>query len=192
MNCKSIINAVAVAVVAAVFCIGCVVEPYNYTSTVRTVTIGGKVWMAENLNRATASSKCYGNDTSNCAKYGRLYNWADAKSACPSGFHLPSNDEWAALVDYAGGVSTAGTKLKATSGWYNNGNGTDDYGWSALPGGRGNSGGDFDSGVFSGYWWSATEGDGDTRCKFMNYNDEYVYWNGDFKTYFCSVRCVQN
>jgi len=80
------------------------------------------------------------------------------RGICPAGWHIPSDAEWTALTDYVG--STAGTKLKAASGWdeYETyGNGTDDHGFSALPGGNGRSGGGFiDVGTY-GYWWSATE-----------------------------------
>ena len=196
MNCKSILNVVAVAVVAvvaAVFCIGCVVEPDNYTYTGRTVTIGGSTWMAENLNRATANSKCYDNDASNCAKYGRLYTWAAAKSACPAGWHLPSDAEWTELTDAVGGALTAGTKLKATSGWNDDGNGTDQYGFSALPGGYGSSGGNFYDAGYRGYWWSATEvGAYYARVRLMLYNYEGVSGDINNLTYLFSVRCVQN
>ena len=139
---KSILKVVgvvaSVAVVAAVMFMGCDgdkgVDPNdpNYTYTGKTVIIGGKVWMAENLNRATANSKCYGNDASNCAKWGRLYTWAGAENACPAGWHLPSDAEWTVLTDYLGDIgdaSTVGKRLKSTTGWLGaHGNGTDDYG----------------------------------------------------------------
>jgi uncharacterized protein (TIGR02145 family) len=100
---------------------------------------------------------------SNCDIYGRLYRWATAmaissvynkvdynstakhKGVCPSGWHIPSDDEWTTLKDYVGGNS--GTKLKATSGWTYKGNGRDTYGFSALPG----------EGSDGGYWWSASD-----------------------------------
>jgi uncharacterized protein (TIGR02145 family) len=97
------------------------------------VTLGGKKWMKKNLNVERADSWCYDNDASNCAKYGRLYTWEAAMTACPSGWHLPSSAEWDALVNAVG--SPAGTKRKAKSGWNYDGNGTDTYGFSALPGG---------------------------------------------------------
>ena len=168
----------------------------NYTYTGRTVTIGGQTWMAENLNRATANSKCYNNDASNCAKYGRLYTWNDALSACPAGWHLPSDGEWTALTDAVGGASTAGRKLKSVDGWeyYSDATkGTDDYGFSALPGGNGSSDGSFSNAGLNGYWWSATEvGASSARYRYMNYNIAYVDWSYSGKTLLCSVRCVMD
>ena len=123
------------------------------------VTIGSQVWAKKNLNCDVEGSKCYDDDLANCAEYGRLYDWETALTVCPSGWHLPSDAEWTTLTDYVG--SDAGTKLKATSGWATDhgidGNGTDAYGFSALPGGYGNSGGSFYVSTIVGYWWSATE-----------------------------------
>jgi uncharacterized protein (TIGR02145 family) len=168
----------------------------SYTYSGGTVEIGGKTWMAENLNRAMANSKCYDNDTANCEKYGRLYTWDAAKSACPSGWHLPSDDEWTTLTDYVG--SNAGTKLKSSIGWTSYSNvpaGTDDYGFSAFPGGRGLSGGNsFAYAGKYGDWWSATEGAYNSALtRGMRYDDEIVhsYWNSS-KDFLLSVRCVQD
>jgi uncharacterized protein (TIGR02145 family) len=162
------------------------------------VTIDRQTFMAENLNYQTGNSKCYGNDASNCAKYGRLYNWSMAKKACPAGWHLPSDAEWTTLTDYVGGSSTAGTKLKATSGWYNSngvpmGNGTDDYEFSTLPGGYGGAYGNFDNVGSNGYWWSATERGADNAWYRSMYDDrEYVYRDDRNKLGLFSVRCVQD
>jgi len=113
--------------------------------------------MAENLNYEADGSKCYENKTENCDKYDRLYNWETAMKACPKSWHLPSDAEWTKLTDFVGSSSTAGTKLKATSGWNSNGNGTDEFGFAALPGGDGYSGGSFYGVGNYGFWWSASE-----------------------------------
>jgi hypothetical protein len=101
------------------------------------VTLGGLKWMTKNLNVETEDSWCYEDSAANCEKYGRLYTWEAAKSACQSvGKRLPSREEWEALETAVGGRNTAAKKLKARNGWDNDGNGTDDFGFSALPGGR--------------------------------------------------------
>ena len=154
------------------------------------VKIGRQVWFAENLNYEAEGSKCYGDDAGNCEKYGRLYNWATALKACPAGFHLPSDDEWTALTDAVGGKYIVGARLKSTEGWNNNGNGTDDYGWSALPGG-GNSDGNFLSAGYSGYWWSATEYYATSAWRrSMGYDYEIVGRRNYVKSLLFSVRCV--
>ena len=102
----------------------------------KTVKIGSQIWMAENLNYRTRDSYCYEDKISNCDKYGRLYTWDAAITACPSGWHLPTHAEWETLVTAVGGESGAGTKLKSTSGWLKDGNGSDSFGFSALPAGE--------------------------------------------------------
>ena len=153
----------------------------------KTTKIGEQTWMAENLNCDVGGvSKCYADDPACCAKYGRLYDWSTAITACPSGWHLPSSDEWNALVTAVGGYDMAGTKLKATSGWFNDGNGTDEYGFSALPEAGSSTG---------GRWWSATEfevGSDDASIRLILYS--YSYVNGGYynKSTLFSVRCVQD
>jgi uncharacterized protein (TIGR02145 family) len=159
----------------------------------RKVTIGKQTWMAENLNYAASDSKCYGNNSSNCEKYGRLYNWPTAMSACPAGWHLPSDAEWKTLEYSVGGSKTAGKKLKSKTGWYNNGNGTDDVGFSALHGGYGSSGGSFSNAGLSGGWWSTTEYDAyHTLFRGMYYYYENVSRHYSSKARLYSVRCVQD
>ena len=157
-----------------------------------TVKIGAQTWMAENLNYNAGGSKCYGNDESNCKTYGRLYDWNTALKACPSGWHLPDGDEWQKLVDIAGG-ETAGAILKSSSGWNNDGNGTDEFGFSALPGGGGYSDGSFGNVGNFGYWWSATEHGADNAYyRYMGYDKSDVYRSYDDKSNLYSVRCLQD
>ncbi|MCQ2124632.1 MAG: hypothetical protein MJZ25_10650 [Fibrobacter sp.] len=92
----------------------------------------GKTWMAENLNYGTKDSWCYDNDPANCKKYGRLYTWGAAKKACPAGWRLPSKEDLESLLS---AVGTSGDErslnLRARS-WEN---GSDKFGFSALPAG---------------------------------------------------------
>jgi uncharacterized protein (TIGR02145 family) len=165
----------------------------------KTVKLDNKTWMAENLNFNADGSKCYYNSESNCQKYGRLYNLSTAKAACPSGWHLPSDAEWQELVDFAGGREIAGNILKASSGWNDDyegksGNGVDVFGFSALPGGFGNSNGGFGDVGISGGWCSSTEYD-TTIAYFRNMdrNSTKVHrYPVDKALLLRSVRCVQD
>jgi uncharacterized protein (TIGR02145 family) len=125
-----------------------------------------------------ASSACnsYSPDIDACdeaaslAEYGRLYNWYavdDARGLCPSGWHVPTDGEWTDLEDYItaqGFDGTEGTALKSTYGWteqFGGSNGTDDFGFSALPGGgRNASYGFFYGAGANGYWWSSSPSGG--------------------------------
>ncbi|MCL2220174.1 MAG: hypothetical protein FWC23_08770 [Chitinispirillia bacterium] len=178
----------------------------------RVVKIGTQAWMAENLNFVTDSSVCYKNDVSNCQKYGRLYNWNDAMKACPVPWRVPSDEDWDSLALAVGGQRAeyiyggydwkfAGKKLKSTTGWkdreddYGNlvsGNGTDEFGFSALPGGYGYSG---VSGYASyvGVWWSTTEDGADFAWyRHMGYDIDYMYRDYNIKTRLRSLRCVRD
>jgi len=171
----------------------------------RAVKIGGKTWMAQNLNYKKGKSWCYDDDESNCEDgYGRLYDWNTAKTACPSGWHLPSHEEWGTLAVAAGGSGTngdngtAGNKLKSTSGWddRNNGssgNGTDDFGFSALPGGYRFADGGFSHDGEEGNWWTASErGSGRAYVWNMRYDGSSVGKVDVVKDYGFSVRCVKD
>jgi uncharacterized protein (TIGR02145 family) len=167
--------------------------------TYKTVKISEQVWMTENLNYEAAGSICYDEKTENCQKYGRLYDWNTAKTACPSGWHLPSNKEWQTIVDLAGGKEIAGKALKASSGWKNsengdkNGNGTDKFGFSALPGGHGNSDGSFNNVGSFGYWWSAIEYNSENAYDgSLSYSYEGVYYSYTSKSGLRSIRCIKD
>ena len=157
------------------------------------VKIGNQTWMAENLNYDASGSKCYDNQPANCEEYGRLYNWATAKNACPSGWHLPSKVEYETLDKYVGDQNVAGKKLKAKSGWTKNGNGTDDYGFSALPGGVGYPGGSFDFIGLNGLWWGATELNASfAYYRYMYYDISDMVRYSFSKSCLFSVRCLQD
>jgi len=177
-----------------------------------TVVIGTQTWMAENLNYAVDSSWCYNNSADSCVKYGRLYQWASAmalpaayneatwggsdvnhQGACPAGWHLPTNAEWIILGNAVGGEDVAGTALKSTSGWYDDGNGTDTYGFSALPAGYRYSSGDFhDVGGYAYFWGAAGDGTGLACYRYLNYGYEHVAPSNYGKDDAFSVRCLKN
>jgi len=163
--------------------------------TYKTVTIGKQIWLAENLNYEAEGSKFYNDDPANGEKYGRLYDWETAMKVCPPGWHLPSHEEWQELVDFVGGNHIALEKLKATNGWKYDKNSTDEYGFSALPGGNGYSGGSFDDAGSIGYWWSSSE-DGSDRAynQYMGYDYDYcgAWYRSYLKNYLLSVRCVKD
>ena len=188
----------------------------------RTVEIGNQVWMAENLNYATAGSFCYDDDITKCDKYGRLYLWSTAmdsagiwstngkdcggikvcspslpvRGVCPQGWHLPSEKEFRTLFSAVG--DHAETKLKSISGWERNDNGVDMYSFSALPAGCRVGEGKYDSeGRYTEFWSSTEESDYDVRVMhLMNY--VMIYGDSEFigrnsKTSGgSSVRCLKD
>jgi len=165
--------------------------------TYKTVIIGNQTWLAANLAFKPNSGKywAYDNNNSNVAKYGYLYDWQTAKNVCPTGWHLPSDAEWTQLTNFVGGEDNAGTKLKAKSGWLNNGNGTDNYGFSALPGGYRlvNITGVFLLDEINGYWWCASE-DGVSRAwsRSIYCGDSVVRRYSEDKVLGFSVRCSRD
>jgi uncharacterized protein (TIGR02145 family) len=176
----------------------------NDIESYRTKKIGTQTWMAENLDYAVKDSRCYNNDSLNCVKYGRLYNWATAMTVCPNGWHLPSSGDWDILLNFVqedngdsytpGDVaSIAGKYLKTKSGWYRNGNGEDKYGFAAVPGGYSYVGGYFNGGNL-GLWWSSSERDS-TNAYYngMGYDhDGSGVWDFYGKSFLFSVRCVKD
>lgn len=124
--------------------------------TYKTVKIGDQVWMAENLAFSPDSGvfSTYRNDTAKISKYGYLYDWETAKEVCPTGWHLPSNAEWFVLTNFLG-EEVAGTKMKSNTGWYNNGNGTNESGFNGFPGGY-LFWGSNDHFLSLGFWWSSS------------------------------------
>ena len=161
---------------------------------------------------------CCGND---CVKYGRLYTWAAAidsagtfssrgkgcgdgktcsktypvRGICPIGWHLPNTTEWEALFSAVGGKSTAGIKLKSTSGWPNSGNGTDAFSFSALPAGYASYYGGLASGGGHAHFWSSIESGSDDRQAYRMYlcsECDKAELEDSYKQLGFSVRCVKD
>ena len=144
------------------------------------VTIGSQVWTTKNLdvetfrngdaipqvqdaaawkNLKTGAWCYYENKAENGATYGKLYNWyavKDKRGLAPKGYHIPSDEEWTTLTNYLGGEKIAGAKMKSSSGWENNANGTNTIGFAGLPGGLRDYDGVFFSVGGNGYWWSSS------------------------------------
>jgi len=164
--------------------------------TYKTVKIGGQTWMAQNLNyQMPSGSWCYDNNADNCKKYGRLYDWKTAATACPAGWKLPDTASWNKLGKAAGGK--AGKKLKSKSGWGRNdddnvgGNGTDVYGFSALPGGR-LLGDNFCNVGEIGWWWAKENYAGDVQHRRIYGDDDNLYKGHSGTRVGLSVRCVED
>jgi uncharacterized protein (TIGR02145 family) len=176
--------------------------------------IPGEQEMSDN---DTIEKYCYNNNTNNCNKYGGLYQWNETmqyttqlgiQGICPPGWHVPSDEEWKILegtVDSQYGVGDpvwdhmeergydAGKNMKSTSGWNSVNNGTDLYGFTALPGGFRYTDGSFYYLGNYGYWCSSTEISGSyalRRYLYFNSDDvhRYYYW----KTSGFPLRCLKD
>lgn len=163
----------------------------------KTITIGTQTWMIENLAfNASEGCRAYNNDNGNVSKYGYLYSWEAAKTSCPEGWHLPSDEEWAILIEHLGGKDVAGGKMKATTDWEYDADGisTNESGFNTLPAGTCDGSGSFNHLGRNAFFWSSTSGATEeyalgyrlyySQCK-VNRNDYY-------RTDGCSVRCIKN
>lgn len=164
--------------------------------TYQTVKIGTQTWMAENLNFKTSTgSWCYDDSIKNCDIYGRLYDLETAVSSCPSGWHLPSDEEWSTLINFLGGDSVAGAKMKSLKLWIDSSPEVNNSsGFNVLPAGsRANNDGPFYGLGENTYFWSDTDNDFYSaweRC--LRGNRTRVSRDADHHTYGYSVRCLKN
>lgn len=177
----------------------------------KTTAIGSMVWMAENLNVEVSGSMCYNNDPANCEKYGRLYTWEAAKTACPDGWHLPSVEEFGTFLEavfvrvdqiVTQKKLNAEPLKKGEADFYNHlrdtswEGGFDTFGFSALPAGLYYS--DYKEFYRLGYgadFWSSTEleeynEDGAYGLSIDDDGGARVY--GDYKSDGLSVRCLKD
>lgn len=130
--------------------------------------------------------------------YGRLYNCfaiADPRGLCPVGWHVPTDGEWTVLEEYissAGFSSNEGVPLRSSSGWLNNYGSTDDFGFSALPGGARDSNGDFIHAGSRGYWWSSSSNGCDATNRYLSSTNPSILQYNYSPWYASSVRCIQD
>jgi len=138
----------------------------------KTVKIGKQTWLAENLTFASPDSVLFEE------AYGRLYNWEDAMTVAPPGWHLPSVAEWRALFKFCG--KAAAYKLKSSvvddHGWRPGGVGVDSYRFNALPGGMCWSIMVLEKANACGFWWTSDRSEDDTA---VNVEFEHFTVDGD-------------
>ena len=164
--------------------------------TYKTVKIGDQVWMAENLNYEGVDSYCYNDSAEYCEEYGRLYTWVRARDACPTGWHLPTREDFDTLLLTVGGDSLAGNALKSFAGWNraeDEGNGADSYGFSGSPAGWMDLTGDYyQVGYFGRFWSISSCSDKKAYTLHLKYNAESGSLDCTLKESAISVRCVKD
>ena len=191
---------------------------YTKAQTIKEVKIGKQIWMVENLNvdkflngdsipeaktneewrKAGDDGKpvwCYNNnDFTNSKKYGKLYNWYavnDDRGLAPKDWEIPSDEDWSIMVNFLGGESLAGKKLKFNNFWSDfdgkSGNGNNESGFAGLPGGARLFKGTFFTIGENGFWWNSSE-----LTRGLNFADESVNhgFNSDRSAGY-SVRCIK-
>jgi uncharacterized protein (TIGR02145 family) len=173
----------------------------------KTIKIGDQIWMAEDLSLDIGEGCwCYEDNRRICDRYGRLYTWDAAMKAAEEipGWHLPGEDEWEELVRYIRhqedsskkndkGRNGVGFHLKAKSRWHENGNGSDKYQFSAVPGGQKDHTGVYDGLGYYGHWWSSSKASPSEAVFRYMYNDMTVFdpYTGPKKCGF-SVRLIKD
>lgn len=183
------------------------------------VKIGNQLWMAENLdwkwdglqlgNHGESTTiqlaNYYNYDEStygiNGNKYGLLYNHkavdyleSNKNTMLPDGWQVPSQNDYLVLADFVGGADIAGTKLKSRTGWNNDGNGTDDYNYSAVPSGY-DWDGSFGNMGNSGQYWTKTKTASTIvqfYCAYFNYSRTDLRLLGDGPALYVAIRLVKD
>ncbi len=169
------------------------------------------------MDNSLIEKYCYNDEIDSCDVYGGLYQWNEVmqytttpgvQGICPPGWHIPTDEEWKQLegeVDSQYGYPDpewdniefrgfdAGKNLKTTSGWFNNGNGTDDYGFSALPGGYRYYAGNFYNLGKTATFWSATEFNSSrVWARGLGYGNDEAGRSYYSKGYGFSLRCLKD
>jgi uncharacterized protein (TIGR02145 family) len=187
-------------------------ENLNYADSAATPSLKGNSW-------------CYDNVATNCDEKGRLYTWAAAidsvklandkenplvcgydvectlpakiQGICPDGWRLPKDDDWKTLISTVNSSRMKSTKLKSTSGWSGNANGTNSSGFSVFPAGHRYSDGFFYNANVEASFWESEEPDSrsdhsEASCiSFYTHFDDVLFSFGK-KTYGFSVRCIED
>jgi len=187
-------------------------------NTYDTINIGTQVWMQQNLktthynngvaitnltgNNQWSDDKIgaycfYNNDSTNKTIYGLLYNWysvTNPAGLCPKGWHVPSDSEWAVLINYLGGDSLAGGAMKSTSLWnMPNINATNSSGLNCFPASFRDVDGMFNYLTDETYFWSSTNANSTYAWSYnLSYKSEMVSINYYGMNCGLSIRCVKD
>lgn len=164
----------------------------------KTVKIGNQVWLAENFRYKCDGSYAYDDEDENIKKCGRLYTWDAAMKCAPPGWHLPNQEEWNNLQGYvkANASTEVGTALKSKTDWVEDEDipqGTDEFGFCALPAGyRDNFGDSGHIGKLACFWTSTEFEGGYAFSRGLGYGVEDFddNWNG--KSSARSVRLLRD
>ena len=184
-----------------------------------TVKIGNQTWMAENIRStiypdgtpislvSSASSwnalpsdgeaYCYyNNDNSNKDDYGGMYTWTTAMKVCPTGWHLPSLIDLNEVINYLGGSTVAGGKMKEVglTHWNSpNTAATNSSGFTGLPGGYREDAGNYSSMGAAGFFWTSSTSTSDKAYfRFLSGANGETATSTHVKTYGFNVRCVKD
>jgi uncharacterized protein (TIGR02145 family) len=194
---------------------GVEMDGYRYKG----VPIGDQCWFAENLRTnvyadgssipkvtdagvwvglSTGARLYFANEPVLRYEYGQLYNWYavdDARGLCPSGWHVPTDEEWTALETYLssnGHSGNEGTALRTTTGWYSGVTGTDDVGFAALPGGNRADNGSYYNVGYRGFWWTSSPTGGNAWARNLFHTNPSINRDTRGLTPGFSVRCLRD
>ncbi len=191
------------------------------------VYIGNQIWMSENLRSATFNDNApipnvhddetwitlttpgycwFSNNVSYKDTFGALYNWYTVGTGklCPTGWHIPSDDEYKTLEIYLGMTAEQadlwdfrgtdqGTKMKSTTGWDEGGNGTNASGFNGLCGGyRYGATGAFNALGILTYWWSSEHNTDQAVYRRLDFDNSGVYRSVTSKRGGKYIRCIKN
>jgi len=184
------------------------------------VIIGTQEWMVYNLNVTTFSNGMaipeartykewieagkkrqpawchFNNDSAGNEIIGKLYNWYAISSnngLAPTGWHLPTNADWALLIENLGGTKEAATHMKNRIGWVPAAQATNNSGFKALPSGSRYPDGTFGpDGIFAAWWTSTSDGLNHAWIRGIGNESGYVKVESYQKTSGFAVRCVRD
>lgn len=184
--------------------------------TYKTAKIGNQTWIAENLDVSvyrngdtipqvqdpkkwsslkTGAWCYYDGKKESGEKYGKLYNWyavVDPRGLAPEGWHVSTDADWTKLAEFLGGKIGSAARIKSTSGWNRNGNGINETGFNALPGGTRSINEQYSFAGNYGFWWTSTEYDSFSGWnRFLGFSNTDINRSTGWKQFGSSVRCVK-